>query len=44
MKLKITNNNIRAILFDMVGVLLFERTDYTPRTKEQLNAEKIEKL
>ena len=36
------NNNIQAILFDMVGVLLFKKNDYFPKTKEELNAEKIE--
>ena len=35
---------IKAILFDMVGVLLFKKKDYIPKTKEELNAEKIEKL
>lgn len=38
------NNKIRAILFDMVGVLLFKKKGYIPKTKEELNAEKIEKL
>ena len=35
---------IKAILFDMVGVLLFKKKGYIPKTKEELNAEKIEKL
>lgn len=35
---------IKAILFDMVGVLLFKKKDHVPKTKEELNAEKIEKL
>jgi len=38
------NNKIQAVLFDMVGVLLFEKRNYFPRNKNQLNAEKIEKL
>jgi putative hydrolase of the HAD superfamily len=38
------NNEIRAILFDMVGVLLFKKKGYILKTKEELNAEKIEKL
>lgn len=41
MKLK---NNIQAIIFDMVGVLLFKKINYTPKTKKEINAEKIEKL
>ena len=44
MELKTTNNNARAILFDMVGVLLFKKRNYTPKSKEELNAERIEKL
>ena len=38
------NNEIQAVLFDMVGVLLFKKKDYSLKTKEELNAEKIEKL
>lgn len=37
-------NNTQAILFDMVGVLLFKKEQYKPKTKAGLNAEKIEKL
>ncbi|XOB42363.1 MAG: HAD-IA family hydrolase [Candidatus Nealsonbacteria bacterium] len=44
MRLKITNHNIQAIIFDMVGVLLFKKINYTPKIKKQINAEKIEKL
>ena len=44
MKLKISNHNIQAIVFDMVGVLLFKKINYTPKTKKQINARKIEKL
>ena len=44
MKLKITNHNIQAIVFDMVGVLLFKKINYIPKTKKQINARKIEKL
>ena len=39
-----TNHNIEAIIFDMVGVLLFKKINYTPKTKKQINARKIEKL
>jgi putative hydrolase of the HAD superfamily len=35
---------IKAILFDMVGALLFKKKGYIPKTKAELNAEKIEKL
>jgi putative hydrolase of the HAD superfamily len=35
---------IKAILFDMVGILLFKKKGYIPKTKEELYAEKIEKL
>jgi len=35
---------IKAILFDMVGVLLFKKKGYIPKIREELNAEKIEKL
>jgi epoxide hydrolase-like predicted phosphatase len=38
------NNKIKAILFDLVGVLVFKRRNYFPESKKQLNAEKIEKL
>jgi putative hydrolase of the HAD superfamily len=38
------NNKIKAILFDLVGVLVFKRRNYFPKSKKQLNAEKIEKL
>ncbi len=44
MKLKIVNHSIQAIIFDMVGVLLFKKINYTPKTKKEINAEKIEKL
>jgi len=37
-------NKIRAIIFDLVGVLVFKNENYISKTKEQLNAEKIEKL
>lgn len=36
--------NIRTILFDMVGVLLIKDEGYVPKTKEEINARKIEKL
>ncbi len=35
---------LQAIIFDMVGVLLFKKINYTPKTKKEINAEKIEKL
>ena len=41
---KVKNNRIKAILFDMVGVLIFKKRNYFPKIKNQLNAEKIEKL
>jgi len=44
MKSKEINNNIRAILFDMVGVLLFKKKQYVPKTRTELNAKKIEGL
>ncbi|MCX6764171.1 MAG: HAD-IA family hydrolase [Candidatus Nealsonbacteria bacterium] len=37
-------SNIQAIIFDLVGVLVFKRRDYVPESKEQLSADKIEKL
>lgn len=37
-------NKIRAIIFDLVGVFVFKKNNYLPESKEQLNAEKIEKL
>ena len=41
--MNLKNKKIEAILFDMVGVLLFKKRGYSPKSKEQLNAEKIEK-
>ncbi len=38
------NKNIKAILFDMVGVLLFVKPGFSPTTKEEINASHIEKL
>lgn len=35
---------IKAILFDMVGVLVFKKEDYVPKTTDEINAENIEKL
>lgn len=35
---------IKAILLDMVGVLLFKKKGCIPKTKEEIDAEKIEKL
>lgn len=34
---------IKAILFDMVGVLVFKKKDYSPKTSDEINAENIEK-
>ena len=42
--MKLKNNNTQAILFDMVGVLLFKKEQYKPKTNAELSAEKIEKL
>ena len=42
--MNLKNNKIKAILFDMVGVLVFKKRNYFPKSKKQLNAEKIEKL
>lgn len=42
--MNLKNNKIKAILFDMVGVLVFKRGNYFPEDRKQLNAEKIEKL
>jgi len=42
--MELKNNKIKAILFDMVGVLVSKRRNYFPKSKKQLNAEKIEKL
>lgn len=45
MKSKITERHpIKAILFDMVGVLLFAKKGYIPKTKAEINASSIEKL
>ena len=38
------NKKIKAILFDMVGVLLFVKKDFTPSTRDEINASNIEKL
>ena len=35
---------MKAILFDMVGVLVFKKKDYFAKTKEEGDAENIEKL
>jgi putative hydrolase of the HAD superfamily len=34
----------KAILFDMVGVLVFKKENYIPRTTDEMNAENIGKL
>lgn len=41
---KILNQKIKAILFDMVGVLVFKKKNYVPKTKDEINTEEIEKL
>ena len=41
---KILDSKIRAILFDMVGVLVFKKPDYVARNHDEINAENIEKL
>lgn len=35
---------IKAILFDMVGVLVFKQNGFSPKSKDELDAENIEKL
>ncbi len=35
---------IKAILFDMVDVLIFKKDNYSPKTSDQINADNIEKL
>lgn len=35
---------IKAILFDMVGVLVFKKENYIPKTIDEINTENIEKL
>lgn len=35
---------IKAILFDMVGVLFFKKDGYVPKNREEIDAENIEKL
>ncbi|MBD3208215.1 MAG: HAD-IA family hydrolase [Candidatus Nealsonbacteria bacterium] len=44
MKLRAKNRDIQAIIFDMVGVLLFKKGGYAPKSRGEINAEKIEKL
>jgi len=42
---KIPNDkNIKAILFDLVGVLVFKKEDYIPTTPDEINAQNIESL
>ncbi len=38
------NNKFRAILFDMVGVLVFKKDGYSPKTPDEVNAQSIENL
>lgn len=38
------NKRIKAIIFDMVGVLLFVKKNYLPITEDEINASNIEKL
>ena len=35
---------LKAILFDMVGVLVFKKGDYIPQTADEMNTENIERL
>lgn len=35
---------IKAILFDLVGVLVFKKNDYVPASQNEINASQIEKL
>lgn len=39
-----TDKNIKAILFDMVGVLLFVKKNFSPITEDEINASNIESL
>ena len=39
-----TEGKFEAILFDMVGVLIFKRPGYQASTLDEINADKIEKL
>jgi len=41
---KILYPKIKAILFDMVGELVFKKEDYTPKTSDEINAQNIENL
>ena len=41
---RILDTKIKAILFDMVGVLIFKKVGYIVKTKEEINAENIERL
>src|SRR3989337_2960673 len=43
LKIKKTNT-LKAMLFDMVGVLIFKKDGYIPKTVDEFNALKIEKL
>jgi epoxide hydrolase-like predicted phosphatase len=38
------DKNIKVILFDMVGVLLFIKKNFSPITKDEINASNIESL
>lgn len=40
----ILDKNLKAILFDMVGVLIFKKPDYIAKSIDQINAKNIEKL
>lgn len=41
---KILDNKIKAILFDLVGVLEFKKEEYVPTTPDEINAQNIENL
>lgn len=41
---RILDNKIKAILFDLVGVLVFKREGYIPTTPNEINAQNIENL
>ena len=41
---KMLDDKIKAILFDMVGVLVFEKGSYTPKTPDEINTQNIENL
>lgn len=41
---EILDNKIKAILFDLVGVLVFKKNSYLPNSPNEINAQNIENL